>query len=65
MERETGLEPATTRIKIPPQLRCLHPAKTGRGQLLFSFLMSYTKVTQFKVNYSVFKTSQSSISFDL
>jgi len=34
---ETGLEPATTRITIPPQLRCLHPAKAGRGRLLLSF----------------------------
>ena len=35
--RETGLEPATTGITIPPQLRCLHPAKAGRGRLLLFF----------------------------
>jgi len=35
--RETGLEPATTGITIPPQLRCLHPAKAGGGRLLLSF----------------------------
>jgi len=31
MGRETGLEPATTGITIPPQLRCLHLDKAGRG----------------------------------
>ena len=37
--RETGLEPATTGITIPPQLRCLHPAEAGRGRywLFFQF----------------------------
>jgi len=35
--RETGLEPATTGITIPPQLRCLHPAKAGRGRNWLSF----------------------------
>jgi len=29
--QETGVEPATTGITIPPQLRCLHPAKAARG----------------------------------
>jgi len=27
----------TTRITIPSQLRCLHPAAAGRGRLLLSF----------------------------
>ena len=37
MGRETGLEPATTGITIPQQLRCLHPAKAGRGQNWLSY----------------------------
>jgi len=35
--QKKGLEPATTGITIPPQLRWLHPDKTGRGQNWLSF----------------------------
>ena len=51
--RDMGLEPATTGITIPPQLRCLHPAEAGGGETGNLFNLSYTWVTQIKINYGV------------
>jgi hypothetical protein len=55
MGRETGLEPVTTGITIPTQLRCLHPAKAGKGDSCYLFNLSYTWVTQLIVNDILFK----------
>ena len=51
MGRETGLEPATTGITIPRNCVAYIQLKLEGGETGYFFNLSYTRVTQFRVNY--------------